>query len=93
MPSPGWLSDEPISEEAQELPPVPTDVVDRMDTQTMLEALGQIGEGYRAPLVLYYMEDLSYKEIANVLEIPIGTVQSRIARGKMHLCQRLSETK
>jgi RNA polymerase sigma factor (sigma-70 family) len=53
-----------------------------MDAQTMLEALGQIDEGYRAPLALYYMEDLSYKEIADVLEIPLGTVQSRIARGK-----------
>jgi RNA polymerase sigma-70 factor (ECF subfamily) len=63
-----------------------------MDAQTMLEALGQIDEGYRAPLVLYYMEDLSYKEIADVLEIPLGTVQSRIARGKMHLFQLLTET-
>ena len=51
-------------------------MVNRMDAQTMLEALGQIDEGYRAPLVLYYMEDLSYKEIADVLEIPLGTVQS-----------------
>ena len=40
---------------------------------------------YQAPLVLYYFEDLSYKEIAEVLDIPLGTVQSRIARGKMHL--------
>jgi len=31
-------------------------------------------------LVLYYMEDLSYKEIADVLTLPLGTVQSRIAR-------------
>jgi RNA polymerase sigma-70 factor (ECF subfamily) len=87
------FSDEPISEGAQDLPHVSTDVVNRMDAQTMLETLGQIDEGYRAPLVLYYMEDLSYKEIASVLEIPLGTVQSRIARGKMHLCQLLTENK
>jgi RNA polymerase sigma factor (sigma-70 family) len=62
-----------------------------MDAQTMLEALGQIDEGYRAPLVLCYMEDLSYKEIADVLEIPLGTVQSRIARGKTQLFQHLTE--
>jgi RNA polymerase sigma-70 factor (ECF subfamily) len=86
------FSDEPISEAAENLPQVSADVVNRMDAQTMLEALGQIDEGYRAPLVLYYMEDLSYKEIANVLEIPLGTVQSRIARGKMHLFQLLTET-
>jgi len=58
----------------------------------MLEALGQIDEGYRAPLMLYYNEDLSYKEIADVLEVPLGTVQSRIARGKTHLFQLLTET-
>lgn len=87
------FSDEPISEAAEDLRRVSADVINRMDAQTMLEALGQIDEGYRAPLVLYYMEDLGYKEIANVLEIPLGTVQSRIARGKIHLLQRLSETK
>jgi RNA polymerase sigma-70 factor (ECF subfamily) len=86
------FSDEPISEAGQDLPYVSADVVNRMDAQTMLEALGQIDEGHRAPLVLYYMEDLSYKEIADVLEIPLGTVQSRIARGKMHLFQLLTET-
>jgi RNA polymerase sigma-70 factor, ECF subfamily len=87
------FSDEPISEVAENLPQVSADVVNRMDAQTMLEALGQIDEGYRAPLVLYYMEDLSYKEIADLLEIPLGTVQSRIARGKMHLFQLLTKTK
>ena len=87
------FSDEPISDVAENLPHVSADNVTRMDAQTMLEALGQIDEGYRAPLVLYYMEDLSYKEIADVLEIPLGTVQSRIARAKMHLFQLLTETK
>ncbi len=86
------FTDEPISEVAENLPHVSADVVNRIDAQTMLEVLGQIDEGYRAPLVLYYNEDLSYKEIADVLEIPLGTVQSRIARAKMHLCQLLTET-
>jgi RNA polymerase sigma factor (sigma-70 family) len=83
---------EPLDEGAQNLPHVSADVVNRIDTQTMLDVLGQIGEDYRAPLVLYYVEDLSYKEIANVLEIPVGTVQSRIARAKVHLFQLLTET-
>jgi RNA polymerase sigma-70 factor (ECF subfamily) len=87
------FSDEPANEVAENPTHVSADVVNRMDAQTMLEALGQIDEGYRAPLVLYYMEDLSYKAIAGVLEIPLGTVQSRIARGKIHLLKRLSETK
>jgi RNA polymerase sigma-70 factor, ECF subfamily len=86
------FSDEPIGEVEQNLLHVSADMVNRLDSQTMLEVLGQIDEGYRAPLVLYYSEDLSYKEIADVLEIPLGTVQSRIARGKMHLFQLLTET-
>ena len=86
------FSDEPISEVAENLPHVSADVVNRIDAQTMLGVLGQIDEGYRAPLVLYYSEDLSYKEIAEVLEIPLGTVQSRIARAKTHLFQLLTAT-
>jgi len=87
------VADEPINEAVQNLPHVSADVVNRIDAQTMLDALGQIDEGYRAPLVLYYLEDLSYKQIGNVLAIPLGTVQSRIARAKIKLFQLLSETK
>ncbi|HEY5992136.1 MAG TPA: RNA polymerase sigma factor [Candidatus Udaeobacter sp.] len=87
------LADEPINESTQNLPCVDTDVVNRIDAQTLLNALGQIDEGYRAPLVLYYLEDLSYKEIGNVLAIPLGTVQSRISRAKIKLFQLLNETK
>ena len=68
-------------------------MVNRIDSQTLLDALGEIDEGYRAPLVLYYLEDLSYKQIGDVLAIPLGTVQSRIARAKIKLLQLLGETK
>src|SRR5262249_240736 len=81
------FSDDPIS---QDLPEISADVVNRIDARTVLQALSEIDGGYRAPLVLYYMEDLSYKQIAGALQIPVGTVRSRIARGKTHLFQRLS---
>jgi RNA polymerase sigma factor (sigma-70 family) len=84
---------EPINEGAQNFPHVSADVVNRVDAQTLLKVLGQIDEGYRAPLVLYYLEDLSYKQIGDVLAIPLGTVQSRIARAKIKLLELLSETK
>ena len=87
------VAHEPIDEGAQNFPHVTADVVNRIDAQTLLNVLGQIDEGYRAPLVLYYLEDLSYKQIGNVLAIPLGTVQSRIARAKTKLLQLLSETK
>ncbi|MFZ3375076.1 MAG: RNA polymerase sigma factor [Chthoniobacterales bacterium] len=83
---------ESIDEDVQDLPQVPADCMNRIDSQTMLRLLIEIDEDFRAPLVLYYMEDLSYKEIADVLAIPLGTVQSRIARAKIQLLRRLSET-
>jgi len=64
--------------------------ISRTDLQTLLDCLNDIHENYRAALVLYYLEDLTYKEIAEVLEIPLGTVQSRIARGKSQLGQLLN---
>jgi RNA polymerase sigma-70 factor (ECF subfamily) len=86
------FSDEPISEVAENLPDLSVNIVNRIDAQKLLEVLGQIDDGYRAPLVLYYSEDLSYKEIADVLDIPLGTVQSRIARAKAQLFQILTES-
>jgi RNA polymerase sigma factor (sigma-70 family) len=86
------FSHESIDERTEDLPNVPANCIDRADSQTLLRILGEITEDFRAPLVLYYMEDLSYKQIADVLALPIGTVQSRIARAKVQLLRRLSET-
>jgi RNA polymerase sigma-70 factor, ECF subfamily len=83
---------ESIDERTEDLPNVPADCVERADSRTLLRVLGDIAEDFRTPLVLYYMEDLSYKEIADVLTLPLGTVQSRIARAKIQLLRRLSET-
>jgi len=86
------FSHESIDERTEDLPTVPANCADRADSQTLLRILGEMAEDFRAPLVLYYMEDLSYKEIADVLALPLGTVQSRIARAKIQLLRRLSET-
>jgi RNA polymerase sigma-70 factor (ECF subfamily) len=86
------FSHESVDERLEDLPNVPADCAERADSQTLLRILGEIAEDFRAPLVLYYMEDLSYKEIADILALPVGTVQSRIARAKIQLLRRLSET-
>ena len=83
---------EAAEETIENTPEVSADCVNRIDSQMLLRILGEIAEDFRAPLVLYYMEDLSYNEIANVLALPLGTVQSRIARAKIQLLRRLSET-
>jgi RNA polymerase sigma-70 factor, ECF subfamily len=63
--------------------------VDALDSAMVLEALREVEEPFRAPLTLFYLEQFSYQEIAEVLEVPIGTVMSRLSRGKALLRQRL----
>ena len=70
---------------------VPTEeAVDNLENESINEAFLQMEERYRVPLALYYFEQLSYVEISEVLEIPIGTVMSRLSRGKEILRKSLT---
>jgi RNA polymerase sigma-70 factor, ECF subfamily len=71
-----------------ELPTRSPDQVSRLNSTEVLEALAKIDDIFRAPLALFYLEDCPYKEIALILNVPLGTVKSRIARGIAQL-QRL----
>ena len=53
-----------------------------MDGHLAIEALDEVDALYREPLILFYIKDLAYKEIAEVLDVPIGTIMSRLARQK-----------
>jgi RNA polymerase sigma-70 factor (ECF subfamily) len=55
------------------------------DRQGLAEAIERLPREYREPIILREMEELSYQEIAEILEIPIGTVMSRLARGRKRL--------
>ena len=57
--------------------------IDRQDMREMIDkCLDQLEPKYRETIVLYYFEELSYKEIADTMQIPISTVGIRIKRGK-----------
>lgn len=60
--------------------------MDREDVQYVLE---RMTEKHKSPLILYYMEDMTYQEIADYLAIPIGTVMSRLARAKKQMKKEL----
>ena len=70
-----------IDEVSPELPALSPVLADRLDAVQVVEALAQVDEVYQAPVALFYLEDCSYKDIAEILDVPIGTVKSRMARG------------
>lgn len=78
-----------LEDSESELPTVAAGPWDEADGNTVIAALQLLDESYRAPLVMFYLKDMAYKEIAEVLAIPIGTVMSRLSRGKAQLRQCL----
>lgn len=62
-----------------------------IDPEELQETLKSLPEEYQTPLVLFYFQALSYKELADLLNVPLGTIMSRLSRGKALLRKRLLE--
>jgi RNA polymerase sigma-70 factor (ECF subfamily) len=75
----------------QDPPDQDMDAISKIDADLVMAALQEIAPAFREPLTLFYLQDLSYLEIAEILAVPIGTVMSRLSRGKLHLRARLAE--
>ena len=82
-------SAESIGEAAYELDPSLA-LERKWDRERVTRALERLPTEFREILVLREMEDLSYKQIAGVAEIPIGTVMSRLSRARRLLAERLA---
>lgn len=74
-----------LEEMVDELPELTPATVSGVDAASVLGALDQLQPVFRGPVALFYLEDYSYKEIAEILDVPLGTVKSRIARGVAEL--------
>ena len=62
------------------------------ETQRLVQqAIAELPEKYKVPLVLKYMEDLSYKSIGEILGLPVTTIETRLYRGKALLLKRLNK--
>jgi RNA polymerase sigma-70 factor (ECF subfamily) len=67
-----------------------SDGTDPHDSLALRQALERLDERHRLPLVLFYFQELSYREIAEALELPLGTVMSRLSRARQLLHEILA---
>jgi RNA polymerase sigma-70 factor, ECF subfamily len=72
-----------------DLPGRPIDAEPLIEPGRLQQALDELDEGFRTPLILFYFEEFSYRDIAEQMELPIGTVMSRLARAKAYLRAKL----
>src|SRR4029079_6507336 len=68
-----------------DLPGRQEDDVPENDPAKLQQALNDLDETFRTPIILYYFEDFSYRDIADQMDLPLGTVMSRLARAQAHL--------
>ena len=64
-------------------------LLDRLGTERVVEAISELPTEYGVVCTLYFMEDFAYHEIAEVLDVPVGTVRSRLHRGRKMLQKAL----
>ena len=84
----------PLSDKIPDPGPSPDDRLASKETQKMVRAaLARISPDLREAVILRDLQDMDYKEIAEVLQVPEGTVKSRINRGRMELARLLSRNK
>jgi RNA polymerase sigma-70 factor (ECF subfamily) len=70
--------------------PLPEPLPD-IDPERLQQALNELPEVFRTPIILYYFEDFGYRDIAEQMDLPLGTVMSRLARAKAYLRSRLRD--
>jgi RNA polymerase sigma-70 factor, ECF subfamily len=75
--------------ESEPGPPIPDHAEEVAGTRDAVAALASVPEEFRIALVLADLQDLPYEQIAKVLDVPIGTVKSRVHRGRIALARAM----
>ena len=78
-----------LDEESETISDLKTYYIEEGLVSDVDKALMQINSGYRRALLLFYQQGFEYKEIADILGIPINTVKTHIGRGKEQLKEKL----
>lgn len=68
----------------------PSPITDQLTDQEILAALDRVPSDFRSVVLLVDVEEFAYKEVAEILSVPIGTVMSRLSRGRKLLRTQLS---
>lgn len=84
------LVGEPANPHEHSLNPVEARVIERAELRRVAEVYRTLPPAFAIPLYLTAVEELSYAEVASVLDIPLGTVMSRVYRGRRLLMSRLA---
>jgi len=89
-----WFANRTVSEGEQSFeetlpyePPIPEEIKD----EDVLNALNEIPAEFREVVLLADVHEFAYKEIAETLNVPVGTVMSRLSRGRKHLRLKLAD--
>ena len=81
----------PLDDAGESVVAMPSTPEDALRHDDILTAVGQLPDEQRSVLLLVSIEDVSYAEAGHILDIPIGTVMSRLARARARLLKLLDE--
>jgi RNA polymerase sigma-70 factor (ECF subfamily) len=85
----GTMSDESIESLPDEAPNPEALLLQETGHQEIMEAIAELPVEFREAIILRELEEMSYKEIADVMSVPLGTVMSRLARARRQLQESL----
>ncbi len=86
-----WVKRVVLGSPALELTPAPDQMDDRLEKQELMAAIRRLPVDFRDTILLHYYQGYSITEIADMLNVPEGTISSRLSRGRKKLEEILKE--
>ena len=87
-----WVKRVVLGSPALDLAPAPDQIDDRLERQELMAAIRKLPADFRDAILLHYYQGLGITEIAEMLNVPEGTISSRLSRGRKKLEQILKES-